>query len=194
MTMKPVARCLFLASALLIITSTTNGQTPTSGGRRTELEYLDRGFDLPGITAQEEAPGFWDTPEGKARYEQLQMEQFEENREKLFELGKEDWARQYDSMSDRRSRRDFENQTEDLERVTDDMIKFFEWRFDAERIEVEEPSEKSVRDRVVRITPMVVQILETISTLTGGGIQIDTFVEMRENLAQIHALSRILRN
>jgi len=194
MTMKLVARCLFLASTLLLIPSTTNAQTPTSGGRRTELEYLERGFDLPGITAPEDAPGFWDTPEGKVRYEQLQMERFEENRKELSELGKEDWASQYDSMSDRRSRRDFENRTEDLEKVTDDMIKFLEWRFDAEPIEVDEPSGESVRDRVVQITPMVEQILETISTLTDGGIQIKEFVEMRENLAHIHALTRVLRD
>ncbi len=194
MTMKLVARCLFLASALLIILSTTNAQTPTSGGRRTELEYLDRGFDLPGIDVPKEAPGFWDTPEGQARYEQLQMERFEENREELSELGKEDWVSQYDSMSDRRSRRDFENRTEDLEKVTDDMIKFFEWKFDAEPIEVDEPSGESVRDQVVQITPMVEQILETISTLTGGGIQIEEFIAMRENLAQIHALTQVLRD
>ena len=74
MTMKLVARCLFLASAFLIVLSTTNAQTPTSGGRRTELEYLDRGFDLPGIDVPREDSGFWDTPEGKVRYEQLQNE------------------------------------------------------------------------------------------------------------------------
>ena len=194
MPMKLLILCLFLASALLIIPFTTNAQTPTSGGRRTELEYLDRGFDLPGITAPEDTPGFWDTPEGKLRYEQLQMEQFEENKQELSELGKEDWASQYDSMSDRRSRRDFENRTEDLEKVTEDMIKFFEWRFDAEPIEVDEPSEESIRSRVLRITPMVEQILKTISTLTGGGIQIEEFVAMRENLAQIHALTQVLRD
>ncbi len=97
MLIKPVARLLLLGSALLLIPFTTNAQTPTSGGRRTELEYLDRGFDLPGITAPEEVPGFWETPEGKARYEQVQMERFEENRTELSELGKEDWAGQYDS-------------------------------------------------------------------------------------------------
>ncbi len=97
-------------------------------------------------------------------------------------------------MSDRRSRRDFENRVEDLENVTGDMIKFFEWRFDAEPIEVDEPSEESVRSRVLEITPMVEQILSTISTLTGGGIQIENFVAMRENLARIHALTRVLND
>ena len=197
MTMKLVARCLFLASALMMIPSTTHAQldgTQPSGGRRTELEYLDRGFYLPGIDALGEPLGFWNTPEGKVRYEQLQMERFEENRQELSELGKEDWASQYDSLSDRRSRRDFENRTEDLEKVTDVMMKFFEWRFDAEPIEVGEPSQENVRDRVVQITPMVEQILETISTLTGGGVQIQEFVAMRENLAQINALTRVLRD
>ena len=41
---------------------------------------------------------------------------------------------------------------------------------------------------------MVEQILKTISTLTGGGIQIDEFVEVRENIAQIHALTQDLRD
>ena len=194
MTMKLVARCSLLAGTLMIIVSTTNAQTPTSGGRRTELEYLDRGFDLPGITAPEHTPGFWETPEGQARYEQIQMEEFEENREELSELGKEDWISQYDSMSDRRSRRNFENQTEDLEKITEDMIKFIEWRFDAEPLEIEGPAEESVRSRVMQITPMVEQILTTISTLSSSGIRIDEFVAMRENLAQIYALTQVLRD
>ena len=194
MTMKTVARCLFRASALLIIPASLIAQTPTSGGRRTEFEYLERGFFLPGIDALEEPLDYWNTPEGKIRYEELQMQRFEENRLELSELGKEDWAGQYDSMSDGGSRRDFENWTEDLENVTDKMIKFFEWRFDAEPIEVDEFSQENVRDQVLQITPMVEQILDTISTLSGGGVQIEAFVAMRENLAQTHALTRALRN
>ena len=193
MTMKPVARCLFLASALLMIPSTTNAQQMNEG-RRLELEYLDRGFDLEGIDAPKHEPAFWDTPEGKAKYEQLRLEGFQKNIEDLSQLGKEDWATQYDSISDRRVRGEFEKRAEDLEKVTDDIIKFFAWRFEAEPLEVDEPSEESVRDRLVQITPMVEQILETISTLAGSGIPVQEFIQMRENLAQIHALSQVLRD
>ena len=202
MTMKPVARFLFLASALLMFPSTTNAQQSRSelgsggmsDGRRLELEYLDRGFDLEGINAPTYDPDFWSTPEGKARYEQLRLEGFQKNREDLSQLGKEDWATQYDSISDRRVRGEFEKRAEDLEKVTDDIIKFFAWRFEAEPLEVDEPSEESVRDRLVQITPMVEQILETISTLAGSGIPVQEFIQMRENLAQIHALSQVLRD
>ena len=201
MTMKLVARCLFLAGAVLavlMLPSTMNAQWPPRGStsaesRRAEEAILDN-WDLQRISSPNEPPEFWNTPEGKARYEQLQLESFEENVEELSDLGKEDWATRYDSVSDRQPRRDFENRTEDLETVTEDMIKFLEWRFDAEPIEVDEPSEESVRDWVLRITPIVEQILETISTLTGGGIQIEEFVAMRENLAQIHALTQVLRD
>ena len=199
MRMKPVTRCRFIASAVLMIPSTSNAQlpngSPPSGGRRTELEYLDRGFDLEGITNSEHLPGFWNTPEGQARYEELQLERLEENLEELSDLGKEDWASRYGLVSDRRSRRDFENRAEDLEDVTDDIIKWVEWRFSAEPIAVEEPSGESFRDGLAQLTPMVEQILETISTLTGGvAVPVDQFVEMRTKLAQIHALSRIVRD
>ena len=194
MKMNLAARCLCLASALLIIASTTNAQTPTSGGRRTELEYLERGFDLPGIDVPREAELFWDTPEGKLRYEQNQAERLAENTQQLSELGKEDWAGQYDSLSDPRTRQDFENRTEDLENVTDDMSKYFEWKFDAEAVEVDAPSEESLRDQLVQITPMVEQIVATISTLASGGIQVQEFIAMRRNLAHIHTLSQVLRD
>ena len=200
MTMKLVARCLFLASALLMIPSTTIAQDtgvggfPAGAGRNTDLEFLDRGFDVLGVTPPGMPPGYWNTEEGKARFEQLQLQRFAENVEELSEIEKEDWTAQYDSISDRRTRRDFEDRAEDLEKITDGIIKFFEWRFDAEPIEVDEPSEESLRDGVVEITPMVTQILESIETLQSGGIEVQTFVEMRENLAQIHALTRVLRD
>ena len=112
----------------------------------------------------------------------------------MSQLGKEDWATPYGLISDRRVRGEFEKRAEDLEKVTDDIIKFFTWRFEAEPLEVEEPSEESVRDRLVQITPMVEQILETVSTLAGSGIPVQEFIQMRENLAQIHALSQVLRD
>ncbi len=194
MKMNLVARCLCLASALLMISSTTNAQTPTSGGRRTELEYLERGFDLPGIDVPREPELFWETPEGKLRYEQNQAERLAENTEQLAELGKEDWTGQYDSLSDTRTRQDFENRTEVLENVADDMSKYFEWKFDAEPVEVDAPSEEGLRDQLVQITPMVEQIVETISTLASGGINVQEFVAMRRNLAYIHALAQVLRD
>ena len=198
MTMKLVAHCLFLAGALLMITSTMNAQSGIlneSAGRRTELESLDRGFDIEGITVRNAPPGFWETPAGKARYEQIQMENFEQDVEALSELGEEDWVDRYDdSVSDRRARGEFEDRVEDLEDITNDLIDFFEWRFDAEPIEVDDPSEESVRNGVVQISPLVDQILDAISTLQSGGIQVEAFVEMWENLAWIHALSRVIRD
>ena len=120
---------------------------------------------------------------------------FRESIEELTELGEEDWTAQYDSISDRSVRRDFEDSVEDLEEVTDGLIRFFEWRFAAEPIEVEEPSLEGIRERVVEMTPMLGQILEAIDTLQGGGsIEVQQFVTMRENLAHIHTLSRILRD
>jgi hypothetical protein len=199
MSLKRVTQCLLLASAVLMISSTLNAQfpngSPPSGGRRTELEYLDKGFDLEGMTNSDNRSGYWNTPEGRARYLQNQMESLGENLEELSDLGKEDWATRYDAVSDRRSRRDFENRAEDLEDVTDDIIKFVEWRFDAEPIEVEAPSEESFRDALAQITPMVERILESFSTLTDGvAIPVGQFVEMRTKFAQIYALSRIVRD
>jgi hypothetical protein len=156
---------------------------------------MDRGFDLEGMTNSDNRSGFWNTPEGRARYLQNQLESLGENLEELSDLGKDDWTTRYDAVSARRSRRDFENRAENLEDVTDDIIKFVEWRFNAEPIEVEEPSEESFRDGLAQITPVVEPILESFSTLTdGAAIPIDQFVEMRTKLAQIHALSRIVRD
>ena len=201
MTIKLVVRSVLLASALLMITSETVAQglgpaSPTSGGRRTDLEYLDKGFDLElgGLVPPGFGDNFWSTPEGRARYEQLQMERFQENVMKLSELGKEDWIGQYDRVSERQVRRDFEDRAEDLEDVTEEIIEFFEWRFDVEPLEVEEPSEDSVRSGLVELRPMVEQIVETIETFQGGGIQVEQFVEMRENLAHIYELSRVARD
>ena len=110
MSLKRVTRCLLLASAVLMIPSTSNAQIPNgsqpSGGRRTELEYMDRGFDLEGMTNSDIRSGFWNTPEGRARYLQNQLESLGENLEELSDLGKDDWATHYDAVSDRRSRRD----------------------------------------------------------------------------------------
>ena len=194
MNMGFVSRCLFLAGVLLILPSVTNAQQ-LPGGRNTTLEMLEKGFDVLGTNVPSFPPGFWSTPEGKARLEQLQMERFRESIEELTELGEEDWTAQYDSISDRSVRRDFEDSVEDLEEVTDGLIRFFEWRFAAEPIEVEEPSLEGIRERVVEMTPMLGQILEAIDTLQGGGsIEVQQFVTMRENLAHIHTLSRILRD
>ena len=70
-----------------MIPSTMNVQipagSPPSGGRRTDLEYLERGFGIEGVTTPEYDPGFWDTPAGKVKYEEIQMERFEENTEAL---------------------------------------------------------------------------------------------------------------
>ena len=74
------------------------------------------------------------------------------------------------------------------------MIQYFEWNFDAEPLESEEPSEASVRDSLVEIAPMAEQMLRTITTVSDGTIQLQQFVEMQHNLAKIHNLSRILRN
>ncbi len=199
MTLKLVVRSVLMASALLMIASEASAQglgpaSPTSGGRRTDLEYLDKGFDLEGFNTPGFGANFWNTPEGRARYERLQMERFGENVVKLSELGEEDWAGQYDRVSDRQVRRDLEDRVEDLEEVAGQMIEFFEWRFDVEPIEVEDPSEGDVRSGLVELSPMVKQIVETIETFQGGGIQVEEFVEMRENLAQIHALSRVVRD
>ncbi len=159
-------------------------------GRRNGLDYedtsVDRGFNL--------TFNYWFTPAGRARYAQLQQERFEENVEKFSELGKEDWIGQYDSVSDRSVRREFEKRADDLENVTDDMIKFLKWKFDTEPIEVAEAAEETVRRRLVQIKPMAEQILGTILTVTDGSIPIDEFVRMQENLAEIHALSRILQD
>ena len=197
MTMKRVARCVLLASALLMvplmIPFTTDAQQ-LPGGRDTSLEMLEQGFDLLGVDLPNALSDYWNTPEGKARYEQLVLERFDEKVEEFSELGKEDWATQYDAVSDRRARREFENRVEDLEKITGDIIEFFEWRYAAEPIEVDAPSAESVRDGMVEITPMVEQILEAISTLAGPGIQVQEFVEMRENLAEIHVLSRVMRD
>ena len=199
MNIKLVARRLLLAGALLMIASEASAQglgpaSPTSGGRRTDLEYLDKGFDLEGMVPPGFGPNFWSTPEGRARYEQIQMEGFRENVVKLSELAKEDWVGQYDRVSDRQVRRDFEDLAEDLEDVTEEMIEFFEWRFDVEPLEVQEPSEDSVRSGLVELSPMVEQIVETIETFQSGGIQVEQFVEMRENLAHIYELSRVARD
>jgi hypothetical protein len=190
MTRKLVGRCLFLACVFSIIATTATAQQP-SGGRRTELEYLDRGFDLEGITSTAKFP---DTAEGRAKYEQYQLGRFQQNVEKLSKLGKENWVGQYDSISDRGARRKLENMAEDLGTVSEEMIKFFEWRFQVEPLKVDESAGDSVRERVAKITPMVEQILRTVSVLTSGGIPVKDFVEMRENLARIHMLSRSLRN
>ena len=109
MTMKRVARCVLLASALLMvplmITFTTDAQQ-LPGGRDTSLEMLEQGFDLLGVDLPNALSDYWNTPEGKARYEQLVLERFDEKVEEFSELGKEDWVTQYDAVSDRRARRD----------------------------------------------------------------------------------------
>jgi hypothetical protein len=63
-----------------------------------------------------------------------------------------------------------------------------------EPLTVDGSAQDNVRDRVANITPMVEQILRTVSVLTSGGIPVKEFVEMRENLARIHVLSRTLSN
>lgn len=194
MNMNLIVRRLFVASILVMTPSMTSAQQ-LPGGRNTDLEMLERGFDVLGTNIPSFPPGYWSTPAGKARLEQLQMERFRESIEELTELGEEDWTEQYDSTSDRSVRRGFEDRVEDLEVVTDGLIKFFEWRFAAEPVEVERPSRKGIRERVVQMTPMLGQILEAIDTLRGGGsIEVQQFVTMRENLAHIHALSQILRD
>ncbi len=194
MNMNLIVRRLFVASILVMTPSVTSAQQ-LPGGRNTDLEMLERGFDVLGTNIPSFPPGYWSTPAGKARLEQLQMERFRESIEELTELGEEDWTEQYDSTSDRSVRRGFEDRVEDLEVVTDGLIKFFEWRFAAEPVEVERPSRKGIRERVVQMTPMLGQILEAIDTLRGGGsIEVQQFVTMRENLAHIHALSQILRD
>jgi hypothetical protein len=197
MPIRSTRRYLILTVGLLIITAEGHSQATSqpSGGRRTELEYLERGFDLEGVDTSSRPAEFWNSPEGRALYLELRMERFGEDVEELSNLGKEDWASQYDSRSDRGVRREFEDRTRALEKVTGDMIDFIVWRFDAEQIEVDRPSTESVRDLLAEIPTRVNQILAAISTLTGGGgIQVDEFVEMRTNLAQIHALSRVLRD
>ena len=94
MTMKRVAQCVLLASALLmvplVIPFTTDAQQ-LPGGRDTSLEMLEQGFDLLGVDLPNALSDYWNTPEGKARYEQLVLERFDEKVEELSELGKEDW-------------------------------------------------------------------------------------------------------
>jgi hypothetical protein len=193
MTMKRIAGLLVFASVLPMLSSVLSAQQP-SGGRRTDLEYLERGFDLHGITTSNQSPEFWNTPEGKAQYERLQLERFQKNTQELSQLGTKDWATPYDSLSNRRVRQEFVKRAQDLERVSGELIQFFEWRFQAPPLEIEEDSGESVRERVTKITPMAQRILETISALKDGGIPAKEFVEMRHNLVRIHTLSRRLRD
>ena len=51
------------------------------------------------------------------------------------------------------------------------MIKFLDWRYDAEALEPT-TSEESIQDRLVQLTPMVEQIFKTASTLSVGSIDI----------------------
>jgi hypothetical protein len=191
MTIRSLARCLLIAGGLSITAAEVLAQQP-SGGRRTDFEYLEKGFDLDQMTP----PGYpksMDTPELRAKYEQAQLKRFQQNTEKLATLGQADWVAQYDSASDRSARRKFEDMAKDLEKVSDDMIQFFEWRFEVKPVEPGDTSPESVRDRVAKIKPMVEQITGTISILAGGGIPAKEFAEMRENLARLHLLSRSLR-
>ena len=191
MKIRSVARCMLIAGGLAMTVSAAQAQQP-SGGRRTDFEYLERGFDLDKMTP----PGYpksMDSPELRAKYEQAQLKRLQQNTEKLTGLGKQNWLVQYDSASDRSARRNLQDMAKDLEKVSEEMIEFFEWRFQVKPLEVEDVAQDSVRDRVTRITPMVEQITGTIAILGGGGIPAKEFAEMRENLARIHALSRILR-
>jgi hypothetical protein len=185
---------VLVAIAIISMTSSLAMAQQPSGGRRTELEYLDRGFDLEGITPPRYPPEFWNTPEGRALYERQQLERFQENVTRLTELGAEDWVKGYDATGDRRARQTLGDRAEDLERVSREMIEFFEWRFQVEPLEAAAPTGEAVREGLVNLSPMVDQILATITTLTGGGIPVKEFLEMRENLARIHAVSLTLRN
>ena len=91
MNMKRVTQRFFLAGAVLTISSTANAQiegSPTSGGRRTEFEYLDKGFDVNGINSSDQTLDYWDTPAGKKRYLQGQLKRLGEDVEELSDLGK----------------------------------------------------------------------------------------------------------
>jgi hypothetical protein len=121
------------------------------------------------------------------------MGRFQQNVEKLSKLGKEEWAALYDSASDRRAQRKMEDMAEDLEKITREMIQFLEWRFQVKPLAVDGPAGESVRERAAGIRPMVEQITNTVPLLAGSGIPVKAFVEMRENLARLHLLSRSLR-
>ena len=131
---------------------------------------------------------YWNTPEGRSRYEQLQLARFNENFIKLTQLGNQDWA---NAIHPDRSR-ELEGWTDELEDVTDNMLKFLEWRYQVELLEPT-ASEESIQDRLGRLTPMVEQILKTSSTLSVGTIDIQGFAMMHQNLVDLRQLSRDLK-
>jgi hypothetical protein len=189
MIIQRVGRCLLIAGVLSMMASTAMAQQP-SGGRRTDQEYLERGFDLMDSPSY---PRSLKTPEERARYEKYQVNRFQQNVEKLSKLGKEEWAALYDSASDRRAQRKLEDMAEDLEKIAREMMQFLEWRFQVEPLAVDGSAEANVRERVAGIRPMVEQVTNTVPLLAGSSIPVQTFVELRQNLARIHLLSRSLR-
>ena len=185
--MSKLSYFLFLASVILAIPPGISA-AQSSAGRNVSLEYLERGFHLDGeSTLSSGGTGFWATPEGKRRYAQNQLNRFYEKVDELVELGSEDWTTLHEPSVERRS--------DDLEDVSGDILKFFEWAYGGESIEANALPDESVLERLARITTLIRGVLPAMSTMTTGAVlNSEAFLQARRDLAEIKALSRAVRD
>jgi hypothetical protein len=136
---------------------------------------------------------YWDTPAGRRQVARMRREEFLQAMSRFVELGTEPWETRYDERRRRIVLAD-EDQAEDLEDAVEGIMDYIERAHRLEDIEVDVPAAGEALDERIRgIQAMVREVLPGIGSVVGGDLlDVVKFVEVRESLARIHALSRSL--
>jgi hypothetical protein len=138
---------------------------------------------------------YWDTPAGRRQVARMRREEFLQAMSRFVELGTEPWETRYDERRRRVVLAD-EDQAEDLEDAVEGIMDYIERAHRLEDIEVDVPAAGEALDERIRgIQAMVREVLPGIGSVVGGDLlDVVKFIEVRESLARIHALSRSLRD
>jgi hypothetical protein len=126
------------------------------------------------------------------QFAENQWGRFLENLDALEKFGAEGGSIQ----SGEQAQRELEEQSENLERVADQIREFFEWYFNVPTPEIDPIPVEDLNERLGRIHFKVDEVLPlVISTVTRGAVlDVDDFPAMMRSLAEIEALGRALRN
>jgi hypothetical protein len=138
---------------------------------------------------------YWDTPAGRRQVARMRREEFQQAMSRFVELGTEPWETRYDDRRRRVVLAD-EDQAEDLEDAVEGIMDYIERAHRLEDIEVDVPAaDEALDERIRGIQAMVREVLPGIGSVVGGDLlDVVKFIEVRESLARIHALSRSLRD
>jgi hypothetical protein len=136
---------------------------------------------------------YWDTPAGRRQVARMRREEFQQAMSRFVELGTEPWETRYDERRRRVVLAD-EDQAEDLEDAVEGIMDYIERAHRLEDIEVDVPAaDEALDERIRGIQALVREVLPGIESVVGGDLlDVVKFVEVRESLARIHALSRSL--